>query len=82
MITFESANWVEQKIGQDGFLILDPRSSMQYLKGHIKGAISFPVKKLFDSNGKLLEVNQLEQVLVLKQTKGPSLLLEIGIGKE
>ena len=63
MITFESANWVEQKIGQDGFLILDPRSSMQYLKGHIKGAISFPVKKLFDSNGKLLEVNQLEQVL-------------------
>ena len=63
MITFESTDWVEKRIEQPGFVLLDPRSSMQYLKGHIKGAISLPVKKLFDTSGKLLAVKELEQLL-------------------
>ncbi len=54
MVTFVSANWVEEHIGRPGYMVIDPRSAMRYLMGHLRGAVSVPLKKLQDSQGRLL----------------------------
>ena len=65
MATFVSADWVEEHIirqAQDEgrpsavsgeYLLVDPRSAMRYLMGHLRGAVSVPLKKLQDSQGRL-----------------------------
>ena len=42
MATFVSADWVEEHINRPGYLIIDPRSAMRYLMGHLRGAVSVP----------------------------------------
>lgn len=54
MATFVSADWVEEHIGRPGYLIIDPRTAMRYLMGHLRGAVSVPLKKLQDEQGRLL----------------------------
>ena len=54
MATFVSADWVEEHMGRPGYLLVDPRSAMRYLMGHLRGAVSVPLKKLQDAQGWLL----------------------------
>lgn len=53
MATFVSADWVSERVGRPGFLIIDPRSAMRYLMGHLRGAVSVPFKKLQNTQGRL-----------------------------
>ncbi len=53
MAIFVSAEWVEEHIGRPGYLLIDPRSAMRYLMGHLRGAVSVPLKKLQDEQGRL-----------------------------
>ena len=60
MATFVSADWVEENVlrqaqdeGLPGYLLIDPRSAMRYLMGHLRGAVSVPLKKLQDEQGRL-----------------------------
>ena len=59
MATLVSADWVADHIGQPGFLIIDPRSAMRYLMGHLRGAVSVPFKKLQAPDGRLGPPEQL-----------------------
>ena len=59
MATFVTADWVAERIGQPGYLIIDPRSAMRYLMGHLRGAVSVPYKKLQGPDGKLGPPEQL-----------------------
>ena len=59
MATFVSPDWVAERIGQPGYLIIDPRSAMRYLMGHLRGAVSVPYKKLQAPNGRLGPPEQL-----------------------
>jgi len=59
MATFVSADWVAERIGQPEYLVIDPRSAMRYLMGHLRGAVSVPFKKLQGPDGKLAEPEQL-----------------------
>ena len=62
MVTFVSADWVAERIGQPGYLIIDPRSAMRYLMGHLRGAVSVPFKKLQGPDGQLGSPEQLAAV--------------------
>ena len=53
MAAFVSADWVEERIGRPEYLLIDPRSAMRYLMGHLRGAVSVPLKKLQDEQGRL-----------------------------
>ena len=55
MATLVSADWVSERIGKDGFTIVDPRRPMRYLAGHLRGAINVPMYKLFGADGWLME---------------------------
>ena len=59
MATFVSPDWVAERIGQPGHLIIDPRSAMRYLMGHLRGAVSVPYKKLQAPDGRLGPPEQL-----------------------
>ena len=59
MATFVTADWVAERIGQPGYLVIDPRSAMRYLMGHLRGAVSVPFKKLQGPDGKLADPEQL-----------------------
>ena len=59
MAAFVSPDWVAERIGQPGYLIIDPRSAMRYLMGHLRGAVSVPYKKLQDPDGRLGTPEQL-----------------------
>ena len=59
MTTFVSAGWVSEHIGRPGYLIIDPRSAMRYLMGHLRGAVSVPFKKLQGPDGRLGPPEQL-----------------------
>ena len=66
MATLVSADWVEERIlrpAQDErgprYLIIDPRSAMRYLMGHLRGAVSVPFKKLQGPDGRLGPPEQL-----------------------
>ena len=58
MVTFVSADWVSDKIGRPGYLIIDPRSAMRYLMGHLRGAVNVPFKKLQDTDGRVGQPEQ------------------------
>ena len=62
MVTFVSADWVSDHVGRPGFLIIDPRSAMRYLMGHLKGAVSVPFKKLQNAQGRLNSAHELAAV--------------------
>jgi thiosulfate/3-mercaptopyruvate sulfurtransferase len=62
MVTFVSADWVQEHMGQPGYLLVDPRSAMRYLMGHLRGAVSVPLKKLQREQGHLLPPDQLADV--------------------
>lgn len=59
MVNFVSADWVADRIGQPEYLIIDPRSAMRYLMGHLRGAVNVPLKKLQGPNGRLYQPDQL-----------------------
>ena len=63
MATFVSADWVQEHIGTPGFVVIDPRSAMRYLMGHLRLAVSMPFKKLSDGQGMLLPDSQLAGAL-------------------
>ena len=62
MATFVSADWVEEHIGRPGYLLVDPRSAMRYLMGHLRSAVSVPLKKLQDEQGRLRHPEELAEV--------------------
>ena len=62
MVNFVSADWVSDHIGQPGYLIIDPRSAMRYLMGHLRGAVNVPFKKLQGTDGRLGPPDQLVAV--------------------
>ncbi len=62
MVTFVSAGWVEEHIGRPGYLLIDPRSAMRYLMGHLRGAVSVPLKKLQNPQGRLLPAEEMAEV--------------------
>ena len=59
MVTFVSADWVSEHIDRPGFLIIDPRSAMRYLMGHLRGAVNVPFKKLQGTDGRIGQPDQL-----------------------
>ena len=59
MITFVSADWVSEHIDRSGYLIIDPRSAMRYLMGHLRGAVNVPFKKLQGTDGRIGQPEQL-----------------------
>ena len=59
MVTFVSADWVADHIGRAGYLVIDPRSAMRYLMGHLRGAVNVPFKKLQSPDGRLAPPEQL-----------------------
>lgn len=61
MATFVSADWVEEHINRPGYLLIDPRSAMRYLMGHLRGAVSVPLKKLQDEQGRLRPPEELAE---------------------
>ncbi len=62
MTTFVSADWVSDHIGRPGYLVIDPRSAMRYLMGHLRGAVNVPFKKLQGPDGRLGPPEQLAGV--------------------
>ena len=69
MATFVSADWVEENVlrqahndGGTRYLLVDPRSAMRYLMGHLRGAVSVPLKKLQDPQSRLLPPEEMAEV--------------------
>ena len=59
MTTLVTAQWVEDRLGTAGFVILDTRSAMRYLQGHLKGAVNLPLRKMRDQDGRVLPADRL-----------------------
>lgn len=59
MATLVSADWVSDHIGKPEYLIIDPRSAMRYMMGHLRGAVNVPFKKLLGLDGRLGKPDQL-----------------------
>ena len=43
--------------------LVDPRSPVEYLKGHIQGAVNLPTVKIFDEESRLLPSSQLAKIV-------------------
>ena len=54
MARLVSTSWVTERLGQRGFLIIDPRGPMKYLSGHLPGAVNLPAYKAFGADGALM----------------------------
>ena len=64
MPTLVPTEWVQQWLDSTDVLVLDPRSAVQYMKGHLSGAVSLPVvQRLLGVDSELLPVETLEGVL-------------------
>ena len=61
MVTFVSTGWVEERLNDENILVIDPRTAMRYLRGHLKNAVHLPISKSLDSQGRLLPVEELER---------------------
>lgn len=59
MAAFVTADWVAARLGKPEFLVIDTRSAMSYLMGHLKSAVSLPQAKILDAQFRLLQVDQL-----------------------
>ncbi len=42
------ASWLEKHLSDPGVKVVDPRSTVKYLEGHIPGAVNLPVSKTLD----------------------------------
>ena len=62
MVRLIDAAWMEQRLDTPEVLVLDPRSRMKYLQGHLKGAINLPATRFFDSEGRLLPSLELGEI--------------------
>ena len=62
MAALVSADWVSERIGDPAYLVIDPRSAMRYLMGHLRTAVSVPFKKLQGPDGRLGPPEQLAAV--------------------
>jgi thiosulfate/3-mercaptopyruvate sulfurtransferase len=64
MPTLVSTEWVQKRLDSTDVLVLDPRSAVQYMKGHLKEAVNLQVaQRLLDGDSELLPVETLEGVL-------------------
>lgn len=61
MVEFVSADWVESRLGEPDFLLIDPRGPMRYTQGHLRGAVNLPAVRLFGRDGKLLSTYELAE---------------------
>jgi thiosulfate/3-mercaptopyruvate sulfurtransferase len=59
MLTFVSADWVEQRLDSPDFVVLDPRSAIRYMAGHPRNAINVSVAKARDSSGRIFSAEDL-----------------------
>lgn len=48
MVRIVGTEWLEKNAGSAETLVLDPRRSMKYLQGHIRGAVNVPIRAAFD----------------------------------
>lgn len=53
MVTLVEPAWVEANIDGPHLVILDPRSRVKYLQGHLKNAVDLPIAGAFDGQGRL-----------------------------
>lgn len=65
------ADWILQRIGSPGHIVVDARSHEQYAgseeetesrQGHIPGAVSLPMSELYDQAGKIRHAAELERL--------------------
>ncbi len=63
MLTFVSAQWVQEHLDSPEILVLDPRSPLRYTAGHPKGAVNAPVAQARDKSGSLLPIPELARWL-------------------
>ncbi len=49
MVRFIDPSWVQQHLSDPSLVIVDPRSVVKYLEGHIPSAVNLPLAKLLDS---------------------------------
>ncbi len=63
MAKFVSTAWVEQRLDDPNFILLDPRRPMKYLSGHLRNAVNVPAYKSFDAELALLPAATLAQQL-------------------
>ena len=59
MATFVPSDWVAERLDSAEFLVIDTRSAMRYLMGHLKSAVSIPQRKMMDSRARLLPLEDL-----------------------
>jgi thiosulfate/3-mercaptopyruvate sulfurtransferase len=59
MAAFVTADWVAARLEEPQFLVIDTRSAMRYLMGHLKSVVSLPQAKILDSQLRLLPLDQL-----------------------
>ena len=62
MATFVSADWVQSRLDDPGFVTIDTRFSMRHLMGHLRGAVNVPPPKLRDAQGRLLPPEDLARL--------------------
>ena len=53
MIRGVDASWLRDRLGEHGLTVIDPRSRMRYLSGHVSRALSVPVQDAFAADGRL-----------------------------
>ena len=63
MVTWISAERLEEKLGTPPFTVIDPRSPMRYLSGHLKGSINIPFKLLYGPEGRLRSEEKLANAI-------------------
>lgn len=63
MFRLVSSDWVAERLESPEFLVIDPRSVLRYMSGHPKNAVSFPVAKQRDAEGRLLPPEELARRL-------------------
>lgn len=61
MAKLVSTSWVSERLGQRGFVIVDPRRPMKYLSGHLPRAINLPAYQAFGADGALLPPERLPE---------------------
>ena len=59
MATFVPIEWVAERLGTAGLVVIDTRSAMRYLQGHLKDAVNLPLRKMLDPQGSLLPSGEL-----------------------
>ncbi len=63
MATFVTTAWVEERLDDPNYVILDPRRPMKYMSGHLRNAVNLPAYKSFDENLALLPADALARTI-------------------